>query len=94
MSTINMSVAIDEADLNALMTYFETDDPSQAVVHAVKSVVAERLAGKPEQRMDIHQLPRRSVVEQTHGLIHIPPETVKAIAEDPALDLWSETECH
>jgi hypothetical protein len=33
--------------------------------------------------LTIEHLPQRSVVDETHGLIHIDPEIARVIAEDP-----------
>lgn len=87
MPTISMPVVLDEADLKALMDFFATDDPGQAVSKAVRTIVAERRVEKNEK------MGRPSVVEKTHGLIDIDPQTARAIAEDAAFDLWPETEC-
>jgi hypothetical protein len=44
--------------------------------------------------LTIEALPQRSVVDETHSLIHIDPETARMIAEDPLFTLWDETACH
>jgi len=40
---------------------------------------------KTPVELTIEPLPQRSVVDETHGLIHIDPETARVIAEDPFL---------
>ena len=94
MSTVKVPVTIDEVDLKALMAYLGVDDAGEAIAQAVKLVVEERLAEKLESIKNKPHPPHRSVVEETYALIRIAPETAQAIAEDPAFDLWSETECH
>jgi predicted DNA-binding antitoxin AbrB/MazE fold protein len=51
------------------------------------------LAEKTPVELTIEPLPRRSVVDETHGLIHIDPEIAKVIAEDPLYALWGEAAC-
>jgi predicted DNA-binding antitoxin AbrB/MazE fold protein len=48
----------------------------------------------PVELIIIEALPQRSVVDETHGLIHIDPETARMIAEDPLFALWDEAACH
>ena len=65
--------------------------------------VYERGVFRPLERLDLAEktpveftfepLPQRSVVDETHGLIHIDPETARVIAEDPRFALWGEAAC-
>ena len=48
---------------------------------------------KTAVELTIEPLPQQSVVEETHGLIHIDPETARVIAEDPFFALWGEAAC-
>lgn len=43
--------------------------------------------------LTIEPLPQRSVVDETHGLIHIDPKTARMIAEDPLFASWGEAAC-
>ena len=43
--------------------------------------------------LTIEPLPQRSVVDETHGLIHIDPTTARMIAEEPPFALWGEAAC-
>ena len=47
---------------------------------------------KTPVELTIEPLPR-SVVDETHGLIHIDPEIARVIAEDPLFALWGEAAC-
>jgi hypothetical protein len=83
MSTIEVPIVITESELNTLMTRFQTDQPAEAIIQAVKSY----LTGKFDPIPKANQSSDQSVVEETHGLIHIDPEIAKAIAEDDGLNL-------
>jgi hypothetical protein len=48
-------------------------------------------SGRPYDR--IEPLPRRSVVDEPHGLIHIDPATARVIAEAPLFAVWGEAAC-
>jgi predicted DNA-binding antitoxin AbrB/MazE fold protein len=52
------------------------------------------LTEKTSVELTIEPLPQRSVVDETHGLIHIDSETARVIAEDPLFALWGEAACH
>jgi predicted DNA-binding antitoxin AbrB/MazE fold protein len=51
------------------------------------------LIEKTPVELTIEPLPQRSVVDETHGLIHIDPVIARAIAEDPLFALWGEAAC-
>jgi predicted DNA-binding antitoxin AbrB/MazE fold protein len=48
---------------------------------------------KTPVELTIEPLPQRSVVDETHGLIHIDPATARVIAEDPLFALGGEAAC-
>jgi len=48
---------------------------------------------KTPVELTIEPLPQRSVVDETHGLIHIDPATARMIAENPFFALWGEAAC-
>jgi predicted DNA-binding antitoxin AbrB/MazE fold protein len=48
---------------------------------------------KTPVELTIELLPQRSVVDETHGLMHIAPEIARVIAEDPLFALWGEAAC-